>query len=195
MLSNYLHNLLSSIKKNKFGLTLIELVVTIAVIAIASTILLSSYTTAMEKQRMAADMVTLSSIDTNLKQILLQDNIFDQLKMSSCLGGDDNTMSLIFVIKTDSKGRGYVDLTVTKVYDSGRLLKDECKTLYDQLIMYVGDNGEPTIYLSSASYKVGTYQVDIEFGKTTVSALRGPEINNDVIIITNSGDEHLARRN
>ena len=194
MLKRCWQKFISFVENSRGGLTLVELIVTIAILAIASSVLVSSYTNVMEKQRMRADMSILNNIDTSLEQILLYDDVFEQIKEKNWLH-DENMLTLIFKVKTDDEGRGCIYLEDTTINGEDHPLVGNCDLLYQCLVDYVGEDEDGVIYLSSASYKNGFYQVDIEFNKTTVSTVRGdPTINNDVIIITNSGDTNLYRQ-
>ena len=62
---------MKKIVKDKRGLTLIELLVTIALVAIVSSFLIVSFTSSLEDQRQQADLASLNSIDLGLKQLYL----------------------------------------------------------------------------------------------------------------------------
>ena len=65
---------------NKKGFTLIELIVTVAVLAILASVFVMSNLNAMEKQRKEADVVAMEQIDGYLKEILINEDIFDEIK-------------------------------------------------------------------------------------------------------------------
>ena len=64
-------------KKSNKGFSLIELLVALTIVAIVATITATTYTGVMQKQRAETDLETLHSIDTVLKDILVEDYIFE----------------------------------------------------------------------------------------------------------------------
>ena len=180
---------------NNRGLTLIELIVTIAVMSVVSAMAFSTFSNSMEDQRKKTDMSMLNSIDTSLMQILMDDHVFEEIKNAKgrseaeSIIYEKNKMHLVFYAKYDSNTKkGSVSLADTEVNGWGRKLENTCPTLYAYLVEYVGNK----IDFTSRSYRNGTYVVNIAFNGAMVSELRGFTIVNDNIAITNSGDEYLS---
>ena len=189
--------------KNK-GFTLIEVLVALFVLAIAASFMFVSYTNVMEDQRNEADAATLENIDITLKQLLLYNDAFEDI---NSIVYDDNKIGIVFKIENDAKlykdtngefgaageKDGYIELASAyclsdSTSEDGKLLKDECPRLYDYLVGNLGNR----ITLSSNGYQYGEYIVYVEFGLTRVSSVREPVLNNDVIIVTNSGTEYIG---
>jgi prepilin-type N-terminal cleavage/methylation domain-containing protein len=174
---------------NKKGFTLVELLVTVALMAIVASVVVSSYTNVMESQRMEADMAMLHQLDDSVKQILLYDDAFEDIKDHVY---DDNKMKLTFYLsqnKTDS----YVSLDDTIINlgtaEEGNL-ENTCKVLYQYLVEYIGSD---IIDLESSSYKFGTYEIYIEFNGAKVSDIRDYTITNDTLSVTNSNDSYMSQ--
>jgi prepilin-type N-terminal cleavage/methylation domain-containing protein len=174
---------------NKGGFTLVELIVTIALMAIVASVVVSSYTNVLESQRMKADMSTLNHIDDSLKQILLYDDAFEDIKDHVY---DDNKMKLTFYLSQD-KTDSYINLSDTIINigtsKEGKL-DSACEVLYQYLVEYIGSD---IIDLESSSYKFGTYEVYIEFNGAKVSDVRDYTITNDTLSVTNSDDEQMSQ--
>lgn len=172
-------------KGSSRGMTLIELIVSIAILAIVSSVLVSSYTNVMEDQRMQSDLSKLNEIDVTLKQILLYDDVFEEIKP---LVYDKNKLKISFKLTTlDGGHKAKVVLSDATLNDSGELLKDKCEILYEYLTEYVGQS----ISLDSASFKGGYYRIYITFNGTQVSEIRDYTITNDTVTVTNSGGEEM----
>ena len=192
---------------NKKGFTLIELIVTVAVLAILSTVFVMSNLNAMEKQRKEADITAMEQVDSYLKEILLNDDVFDEIENKKDIilepkesGQPKNMLVLNFkVAKDGDKSYLFIDdggTNVSTLKTNGPLLLyQECPILYQYLLEYFdGDNTNPgKIPLTSANYKYGTYIIRVEFNTAQVSVHRPVSISNDSVIITNSGAEHIAR--
>jgi prepilin-type N-terminal cleavage/methylation domain-containing protein len=174
---------LKSNQNNNRGFTLIELIVIIAVIAVASAILVSSYANIMENQRKKADMTSLQNIDLGVEQILFYDDAFRDIENYVY---DKNKVDLIFKVKTDGKKNGYVDVSDAYINDMGPL-SDLCPVFYDYLVKQVGEE----IILTSPNYRDGCYIVYITFNGVQLSEIRDFVISNDGAVITNSGDSQL----
>lgn len=167
---------------NNKGLSLIELIVTVAILAVAATLFVSSYTGTMEDQTMQADMVALNNIDTTLQEIFIYDEVFDDVENYA---KDQNQLVITFAVEKNDDGYGVVRINDAAVSDSVKT--DTALTgfpdLYKYLKNYVGDE----IVLTSTNYKNGYYKVHVTFSRD----IRGGGIDNDSVIISNSGDSYL----
>ena len=192
---------------NKKGFTLIELIVTVAILAILSTVFVMSNLNAMEKQRKEADITAMEQVDSYLKEILLNDDVFNEIETnkdtileSTATGQPANTLVLNFKV-TKEGDDSYLFIsnqgdTISTLKTNGPLLLyQKCPVLYKYLVDYFdGSDSEPgKIKLTSANYKYGTYTVCIEFNTAQVSVNRPISISNDSVTITNTGAEHISR--
>lgn len=193
---------------NKKGFTLIELIVTVAVLAILASVFVMSNLNAMEKQRKEADVVAMEQIDGYLKEILINEDIFNEIKENqdtilekSVDSNVKNALVLNFAVQKDGdNGCLFIDdsgATMTKIGTSAAIpMYSKCPLLYTYLCEYFdGNESDPgKIPLTSANYKEGTYVVRIEFNAAQISENRPSSISNDSITITNSGGENLYRK-
>lgn len=193
---------------NKKGFTLIELIVTVAVLVVLASVFVMSNLNAMEKQRKEADVVAMEQIDSYLKELLINEDVFDEIKSNqeSILeapspGAIKNKLVLNFAVqKEGDNGCLFIDdggTTMTKIGTGANTpLYTKCPILYSYLCEYFdGDENNPgKIPLTSANYKEGTYVVTIEFNAAQISANRPGSISNDSLSITNSGGENLYRQ-
>lgn len=193
------------LNKNKnAGLTLVELVITIALLAIVGTFLVSSYSNTFEEKRMESDMVKMNSIDTTLNQIILEDEIFDEI--NALFKNDYDAGSLIFNngalrlrFKLDmnsttedssivlSTSTGACNVYVVKNSGSVQKMSECLPKTYNYLVERVGDS----IDLESKSYKQGYYTVTVDFNYTQLTNVRKPTLADDSFNITNSGDANI----
>lgn len=176
-----------NILKNNKGLTLVEIIIAIAVLAIATSILVTSYTNVLEDQRIDSDLSKLGQVDTTLKQVLLYDDAFNEIQKNEAVY-DDNKLKIVCPVEMeDDSVKAFVDINKITVNDTDEKLKDKCPILHGYLLDYIGDD----ITLSSASFKSGKYEVMVEFNGTRVSDVREYTITNDTMNVTNSGSEFL----
>ena len=164
------------------GFTLVELVVTISVLVIASVVLIASYTNVMEKQRMESDMASLEKIDAAVNHILLRDDAFQDVKPYL---QETNKLEIHFAV--DKNGDGASVLLKDAVVGDNYNLALSCTTFYKYLSEYVGNE----IVLKSIGYKSGEYVVYVTFNITQVSDVREPIVTNDTFVVANSGNEFL----
>ena len=167
------------------GFTLVEVIVTIAVLIIASAILATSYTGIMEQQRVQADIEKLEKIDLAVYQILMRDDAFEDIK--ECIA-NDSTLELSFVVTKDLDGKtSCVEMQNANIGNKG-LLRENCDVFYYYLVEYVGE----AIELDSSKHGAGTYNVSVTFNVVELLGKK-PVITNDQIIVTNSGNELLHK--
>lgn len=197
---------MQKLKLNKKGFTLIELIVTIAILAILSSIFVMSNLNSMENERRKADVVAMGQIDDYLKEALLKDDVFEEIEqkhkdlLEDNGSGKNDTLVLNFKISTEGKDSFvYINKTgdtrTTIKKNETMLLNNECPVLYKYLCEFFdGSDSTPgKIKLSSANYKYGTYTVYIAFNTAKVSSNRPMAISNDSVAITNSGDKKVFR--
>jgi prepilin-type N-terminal cleavage/methylation domain-containing protein len=169
---------------NKKGFTLVELVVTVAILAVASVIMVTTYTNVMANQRMKADMASLSEIDDGFKNVFLYDDAFEEVKAHV---HDENKFTVKFPVCINDS-QTIVSIQDAVVSNTGNKLKDQCDIIYEYLVEYVGTE----IELESSNYKDGFYEIYITFNGTKVSDVRDYVINNDNVLVSNSGDEYFT---
>ena len=170
-------------KNGAGGFTFVELIVAMAVLLIASVILVSSYTNVMERKRMESDMVKLSSIDMAVKQVLLRDDAFDEILPYIQEGG---TLMMRFLVYEENDDSSVV-FDRASIGDNYNLALS-CPLFYEYFIGYVGNE----IELTSLSYQGGAYVVHVAFNVVHVSDSRDPVVTNDSFVVTNSGNEFLT---
>ena len=191
-------------KTKNAGLTLVELVITIALIAITSTFLATSYANTFEEKRMESDMVKMSAIDETLNQIILEDEIFDEINnlfknnYKNNIIFQDGNMTLMFEVRMDnvteessvvlSDGSGVCNIYIVGGDGTSmtRMSSPLPKT-YSYLVERVGSE----IKLESKTYKKGKYFVVVDFNYTQLTDVRKPTLADDSFTITNSGDNNI----
>ena len=67
-------------KKDRKGFSLIELLVALTLVAIVATIAATTYNGVMQNKRIEMDIETLHSIDIVLKDIVVEDYIFEEME-------------------------------------------------------------------------------------------------------------------
>lgn len=182
-------------KKNQNkGFTLIELVVTVAVMAVLGTFLFSSYTEALNAKRKEADMEKMQFIDTSIQEIFIHKDAFKEAKrlVVEDAAGNKNTLIFHFPISYDSSsGDRVIDLDDTTLNTQIDKLSDQSSILLGYLKEYIGDT---TIVLDYPAYKGGEYEITVVFNGTRVSQSVDREytITNDNFTVTNSGDTKIT---
>ena len=106
---------------NKKGFTLIELIVTVAVLAILASVFVMSNLNAMEKQRKEADVVAMEQIDGYLKEILINEDIFNEIK-------ENQDTILEKSVDSNVKNALVLNFAVQKDGDNGCLFIDDSGT-------------------------------------------------------------------
>lgn len=186
--------------KNK-GFSLIELIVTIALLGVASTVLLVSYTNVMEKKRQETDLQRLKEIDHSVQQIFLQDDAFNEVypqdkkkqKWLIDVSGDkiNDELKFIFHLSTkENKKKVVIELGNARVNHDEYSIQSILPIVSD----YMDDYIEWPIELKSSKFQLGgKYEVVVKFGSSQVAANRPLVCNNDDIQVTNSGSEFLGK--
>ena len=178
--------------KNK-GFTLIELVVTVAVMAVLGAFIFSSYTNALNAKRKESDLEKMKFIDTSIQEIFIHKDAFKEAKrlVVEDANGNKNTLVFHFPISYDSTiGERIIDLNDTALNDPADKLADQSTILLSYLKEYVGDK----IELDYPAYKGGEYEIKVVFNGTRVSQSVDREytITNDNLIVTNSSDTKIT---
>ena len=100
--------------KNK-GFTFIELIVTVAVMAVAMGVLIGSYVTVMENQRQKADVGKLNNIDISLQEVFLYKDAFEEAKSVVV---NDYMLDLEFKLEMETDGKAFVPLNKATINGS-----------------------------------------------------------------------------
>lgn len=179
-------------KKNSTkGFTLVELIVTVALMSILSVLVISSYTKVMREQRHDADQATLNDLHYQLNilftDVEIWDEVVDELEPNKTNKND--TLQLTFICTPTGK-KGTFKLANTKVGNStsGPALSAEMPLLYQGLIDTFGE----TITMESSDHQQGTYVVSCKFNSEQLSSVREFTITNDNTRITGQEDWRKA---
>lgn len=170
-------------KKRNEGFTLVELVVTIAILGILSVLFISSYTDVIRSKRQEADTAVLNDLNSQLNILFtdaaIWDEVVDELSPSSVNKND--TLYLTFICTTSGK-QGVFRLANTKVGkdSSGEALSSTMPLLYTGLIDTFGESLE----MKSSDHKSGEYVVTCKFNSEQLSSVREFTITNDNTQIT-----------
>ena len=70
--------------KNK-GFTLVEVLVSVALISLAATFMIMTYSNVLEEKRQEADLEVLNGIDDTLRQVFMQRDAFDEAEFKSMM--------------------------------------------------------------------------------------------------------------
>ena len=179
-------------KKNlNAGFSLVELIVTVAVVAILGAFMFSSFTNVLNVKRKEADMEKLFFIDSCVEQIFVHKDAFEEAKKLVVDGadGNKNTLTLHFPLGYDSSlNVCTIEMDDATVNSQTDLLSDKSTILTNYLIEYVGK----TIELDFPAYRSGEYVVTVVFNGNKVSSVREYTLSNDNITVTNSGDTRIT---
>jgi prepilin-type N-terminal cleavage/methylation domain-containing protein len=178
-------------KNSNKGFTLVELIVTVALMSILSVLVISSYTKVMREQRHDADQATLNDLNYQLSilftDIAIWNEIVDELEPNKTNKND--TLQLTFVCTPTGK-KGTFKLANTKIGNSasGPALSGEMPLLYQGLIDTFGDS----ITMESSDHQQGTYVVTCKFNSEQLSSVREFTLTNDNTRITGKEDWRKA---
>lgn len=173
-------------KKRRAGFSLIELVVTIALMGIVATFVISSYTDQMREQRHNVDTASLNQIDEQLRLLLTYDDIWREVSNRQDLftgtEGQEDTLTLVFTGNKGTKNAEFITGDAIIRSNIGDVPIDAYLPLLQEgLIDSVGEK----IKMTSSDHLNGTYTVTIVFGSSKISSVRGFKINNENIRISN----------
>lgn len=201
-----------SFLKNEKGFTLVEILVAVALMAVATTFMFMSYTNVMEEKRQESDLEVLNYIDDSLRQTFMQKDAFAEAQQAVYNKNDEmdysetpNTLIFEFPVKMDDETqKGSVTFEEGIVKNN---FGDEwpfIDPLFDSTMYHLENytNGEklaehqnrpdvPDVYLESGAFKRGKYIITIEFNGKQVSSVRKYSISNDSMKITNSGASEM----
>ena len=163
--------------KNK-GFTLIELIVTVAIMSILSVLVISSYTKVVREQRHDADTATLNDLNYQLNILFTDIQIWNEVvdELSPNKNNKNDTLNITFVCTPAGK-KGNFNLVSTKLgnSESGPALSAEMPMLYQGLKDTFGDK----IVMESSDHQSGTYVVTCKFNSEQLSSVREFTITND----------------
>lgn len=169
-------------KKNA-GFTLVELIVTVALMSILAVLVISSYTKVVREQRHDADTAALTDLNYQISLLLndaaIWDEVIDVLEPNKTNKND--TLQITFVCTTAGK-KGTFRFSETKIgnTESGPALSAEMPLLYRGLIDTYGE----TLTMESSDHQKGTYVVTCKFNSEQLSSVREFTITNDNTRIT-----------
>ena len=169
--------------KNNKGFTLVELIVTIAIMSILSVLVISSYTSVMREKRHDADNAVLNDLNYQLAILFTDEAIWDEVvdELQPNKTNKNDTLTLTFVCAPVNK-KGVIKLVNTRVgaSESGPALSAEMPILYQGLRDTFGD----TLTMESSDHQNGTYIVSCKFNSEQLSSVREFTITNDNTQIT-----------
>ena len=168
-------------KKNQNkGFSLVELIVTVAIMGLVATFLVSSYTDQMREQRHQADTATLTEIDTQLKLLFTYDDVWEEVQKNVI--GDDpdkkDTLVIQFPCTPTSKAGEFILRNAT-VNNATFTMESQLPVLYGHL----RDTFGQSIKMSSSDHISGTYVVTCKFPGNQLSSVRGWTLSNESVII------------
>lgn len=174
----------------KKGFTLLEVIITIAILAIVAAFSATAYTNVMEDQRKQSDFSKLNEVDVTLQEVLLYQDAFEEAKKFVY---DDNKLTIRLNVTYDNvTADAYVQLKDTTINSTNKKLNVECKSLYKYITDLVGEK----IDLEANSHRVGYYEIYITFNGVEGNQTRpGFHITNDGIKTSNSADKYLKEHN
>ena len=168
--------------KNK-GFTLVELIVTVAIMSILSVLVISSYTSVIREKRHDADNAVLNDLNYQLAILFTDVAIWDEVvdELSPNKNNKNDTLTLTFICTPVSK-KGVIRFVNTKVgaSESGPALSAEMPMLYRGIVDTFGDS----LTMESSDHQNGTYVVSCKFNSEQLSSVREFTITNDNTQIT-----------
>lgn len=179
-------------KKNaNGGFTLIELIVTVAIMGVLAVVAVSSYTDVMREKRHEADNAVLNDINTQLNLLFADEAVWEEVldELEPNRNNKQDTLFLTFVCSPAGK-KGVIRLANTAVGQtaSGPKLNTEMPLLYQGLVDTYGDS----ITMESSDHQQGTYVVTCKFNSEQLSSVREFTITNDNTRITGAQDWRKA---
>ena len=176
--------------KNK-GFSIVELLVALTIVAIVATITATTYSGVMQEQRVEADLEKLHNIDTIMKDIVVEDYIFEEIEKVLQKNQSD-TYSMRFMLVTED-GETYVSPQAFYVKYGDKYIKatknNEMARVYDYLNGYM----DARVPINTPRFRSGYYQIDITFPKIRVYAVRPEVWDNDSFEIVNSGELYFEK--
>lgn len=170
-------------KKHNQGFTLVELIVTVALMSILSVLVISSYTKVVRDQRHDADTAVLNDLNYQLSilfnDVAIWDEVLDVLEPNKTNKND--TLQITFVCTPAGK-KGTFRFSNTKIgnTESGPALSAEMPLLYRGLVDTYGES----LTMESSDHQQGTYVVTCKFNSEQLSSVREFTITNDNTRIT-----------
>lgn len=165
--------------KRKGGFTLIELVVTIAIMGILSVFVISSYTDTMREKRHEADTATLNEVNTQLNVLLTYEECWNEVLKEVDTANKEDSLVIVFHCKGAGK-HGIFNLADTTMEDEAVKLSAQMPRLYNGLIETFGN----TLEMESSDHLNGKYKVTCKFNSSQLSTVRDFTITHDNTIIT-----------
>lgn len=176
-------------KKNK-GFTLVEILVTLAIVAILSAGVTVVYLTQLSTKRVEADTEQLHYIDENMKLYTSYSDVFSELRDGSLLVSvsetePDKKDTVTFEFVPEKVGSKYVVKIGNGTVNGEAASK--IQTVCPKLFNYFTESENDEIKLENDDFKEnGKYTVTITFNATKVSAVRDYSISNDAVSVTNA---------
>lgn len=170
-------------KKNNKGFTLVELIVTVAIMSILSVLVISSYTKVVRDQRHDADTAVLNDLNYQLNILFTDVEIWNEVldELAPNKTNKNDTLKLTFICTAAGK-KGQFQLSNTRIgeSESGPKVSDKMPLLYRGLIDTFGE----TIVMESSDHQNGTYVATCKFNSEQLSSVREFTITNDNTRIT-----------
>lgn len=170
-------------KKHNKGFTLVELIVTIAIMSILSVLAISSYTSVVREQRHDADTAALNDLNAQINLLFTNTEVWEEVldELQPNKTNKNDTLQITFECAPVGK-KGTFQLSRARVGSdgTGELLSNAMPILYRGLVDTYGE----ALEMKSSDHLQGTYVVTCKFNSEQLSSVREFTITNDNTRIT-----------
>lgn len=179
-----------SLRKNiKKGFSLIELIVTVAIMGIVGSFVVASYSDRMREQRHEADTAMLTDVNHQLELLFTYDDVWQEVQQY--LVGENieqkDTLVLRFHCTSTDKAGQFI-IRDTQVNDRG----ESFDVLMPVLCGHLQSTFGQSIEMISSDHSSGEYIVTCVFQGKKISSVREWKVSNDYYTVTGVENWHQA---